>query len=373
MVAVEPVALLRLFPILFAVGCFYSDGINQRPSLDIHQSGDAVFRTATVTFTATGVDPDGDSIAYSWRAYACTAGACDQVPFQTGTSPDFAATLPMFRLDPCGVDRTCEFDTLHVTLDGRDSYGATSRPTQTLDLALVDQAPRVELRKDPRHAYVVSTPVNVYALLSDPDDLAEDLPITWTAFGPANENETASALVDPSLPPAAPSYQKIFTPNMDGLWTIRVATNDPSGMPGSTDLPIQVDADHAPCLTQWTPAATTLPNTTIPLTDPTLFQIQVVTDDLDPYPSSPNPPIGVTEFHWSIVPPNGTRQQLAGVTGNAIPLDPASYHPGDIVELRVEIQDRNHTPVNCPDGDLTCSVISDNACLQRLTWRVEVR
>ncbi|MFT3693663.1 MAG: hypothetical protein QM831_11020 [Kofleriaceae bacterium] len=363
-------------PILLALlgGCFYSEEINQRPSLDIHQTGDPVYRTATVHFNAVGVDPDGDSIAYVWRAYACTssdkAPVCDQAPFQTGASSDFAATLPSVR-----IDSPDEFDTLHITLDGHDSYGANSRPTQTLDLALVDQAPTVELRKDPRHAYVVNTPVNVYALLSDFDDPAAALPIVWSPFGPSSDHtHDGETLTDPATLPAPPNYTKVFKPTMNGLWTIRVSTQDPSGMPASADLPIQVDADHAPCLAQWAPTATTIPNTTIPLTDPTLFQIQVVTDDLDPYPSVPNDPIlGTTEFHWSIVPPGGTRQQLTSVTGNAVPLDPATYRPGDIVELRVEIQDRNHTPVNCPESDLTCSVISDNSCLQRLTWRAEVR
>jgi hypothetical protein len=102
--------------------------------------------------------------------------------------------------------------------------------------------------------------------------------------------------------------------------------------------------------------------------------VLVVTDDLDPYPSVPNDPVvGTTEFHWSIVPPGGTRQPLTGVTGNAVALDPDSYMPGDLLELRVEIQDRNHRAVSCPDTDLTCSLTTDATCSQRLTWRVEVR
>jgi hypothetical protein len=39
----------------------------------------------------------------------------------------------------------------------------------------------------------------------------------------------------------------------------------------------------------------------------------------------------------------------------------------------VEIADRNNTAITCADASPTCSVISDNSCLQRLTWRVEVR
>ena len=54
-------------------------------------------------------------------------------------------------------------------------------------------------------------------------------------------------------------------------------------------------------------------------------------------------------------------------------LDPASYQPGDIVELRVEIKDRKNTAITCADANPTCSTISDNACIQRQTWRVEVR
>jgi hypothetical protein len=161
-----------------------------------------------------------------------------------------------------------------------------------------------------------------------------------------------------------------FTPHITGDWTIEVTATDPQQLQTTQDLMVHVSADQLPCVAQWAPAATTDPGTTLPLTDPTLFQVLVVNDDLDPYPSSIT---GGTEFHWSIVPPGGSRQQLTSVTGAGVALDPDSYTPGDLVELRVEIQDRMHTPVNCPDTDLTCSVISDQTCLQRLTWRVEVR
>src|SRR5262249_40166864 len=107
---------------------------------------------------------------------------------------------------------------------------------------------------------------------------------------------------------------------------------------------------------------------------PTLFQVLVVDDDLDPYPSSPaDPVLGTTQFTWSIVPPGGSRQTLAGVTGAGVALDPASYASGDIVELRVDVQDRNHIAVNCPANQPSCSVISDPTCTQRLTWEVEIR
>ena len=167
---------------------------------------------------------------------------------------------------------------------------------------------------------------------------------------------------------------KLFTPHGVGDWTIHVTATDPLLAQATQDLTVHANADTLPCVAEWAPAATTDPGTTLPLTDPTLFQVMVVTDDLDFYPSVPNDPNhGATEFHWSIVPPGGSRQTLSSVTGNAVALDPDSYTPGDVVELRVEIEDRNHRAVSCPDTDLTCSLTPDPSCSQRLTWRVEVR
>src|SRR5207245_896758 len=148
----------------------------------------------------------------------------------------------------------------------------------------------------------------------------------------------------------------------------------PQGVQDVQHLPLHVVADHAPCLASWDPAASQQAGQTIPISDPTLFQILAVDDDLDPFPSSPaDPVLGTTTFLWSIVPPGGARQALTGLTGSGVALDPASYTPGDIVELRVEIQDRNHTVVGCPDNQLSCSTISDPTCTQRLSWEVQIR
>jgi hypothetical protein len=123
---------------------------------------------------------------------------------------------------------------------------------------------------------------------------------------------------------------------------------------------------------QWAPIAAPS-STEWPMTDPTLFQVKVVKDTLDPYPTVPGDAVrGTTAFKWSIKQPGSSSRTLLGAIGNAVSLDPANYTPGDIVELRVEIADRNKTPVNCADDQLTCSVIS-TSCIQRQTWRVVVQ
>ncbi|MEO8845400.1 MAG: hypothetical protein ABI591_24300 [Kofleriaceae bacterium] len=365
-------------------GCFYTDPINQRPSVAIHPvtMGDLYRGQQLVTLDGVADDPDGDVVAFQWRAYAChqdgTAQTCDAVEYDSGVDHEFITHVPMTL-----ADSSTPLNVVHVTLEGRDSYGATTRPSQIHDFNVTDAAPTLELRKQLEHNYVKGIAIDVYARIGDPDDVldaatdASKITVSdWLAEGPASA-DNFKLMQDIAAPmDDATHFQlgKSFTPTAIGDWTIDVTATDPSGNATQQLLPIHVDADHAPCVGQWDPTATSVPNTTIPITDPTLFQVLVVADDLDPYPSLPNDPIfGTTEFHWSIVPPGGTRQALSGVTGSGVALDPNSYTPGEIVELRVEIQDRTHTPVNCPDTDLTCSVISDPSCLQRLTWRVEVR
>jgi hypothetical protein len=357
-------------------GCFYTDPINQRPSIAIHQAmpGAAVARgDHDVEFYAVSSDPDGDTVKLSWRAYACNGTACDPVEFQSSTDTKF--DLIQIPLANAAGDT---YDTLEIRLEGSDALGATAKPSQTLDVHLGDAAPQIDMRVDPRAA-VVNAPIGIYALVTDADDPVDSsshpYAVAWTVTTPPTSQ--SYELVDKQVPGSDEAHLqlgKTFTPHAIGNWTIEVTATDPLGLETMHDLVVPVGADQLPCVAQWAPAATTDPGTTLPLTDPTLFQVLVVTDDLDPYPSVPNDPVlGTTEFHWSIVPPGGTRQTLANVTGNAVALDPDSYMPGDLVELRVEIEDRNHRAVSCPDGDLTCSLSPDPTCSQRLTWRVEVR
>jgi len=84
--------------------------------------------------------------------------------------------------------------------------------------------------------------------------------------------------------------------------------------------------------------------------------------------------LGTTKFQWSLQPPGQTGHvDIAGAVGSSFALDPAAYTPGQVLELRVQIYDRNNTTIPCVDGEQTCSVISEPTCIQRQTWRVEIR
>jgi hypothetical protein len=371
-VAAQPSFVRALAITVLVPACFYVEPINQRPSIAIvEDSSTPIHRGEMVSLESTVHDPDSDPVAVSWRIYACTdatePAGCDNAPFFTSTFSTISFKVPPNRtnehMDPVAA--------LRVILQGVDDHGATAEPDQELLIAVTDRAPTLQLRTDAPYNFVVHTPVNVYAQVADPDDDPAQLALatTFTVLGPSE----SYALTDIVLTDPTQSGRKLVADD-PGSWTVRVAVADSSGATAMQDAPIQIVPDHAPCLSSWAPLAPP-PGQTLPMADPTLFEVLVVTDDLDPYPPPLADPIrGTTAFAWSLLAPGDTTfQSLAGVIGNSVPLDPASYNTGDVLELRVEIQDRVPRLIDCAESDPTCSVISDPTCIQRLTWTVEVQ
>jgi hypothetical protein len=158
-----------------------------------------------------------------------------------------------------------------------------------------------------------------------------------------------------------------------GAWEVRVTATS-HGFANEKALMFMVAPDQPPCLAQWEPIVPP-DGAALPLIAPTVFQVPLVDDDLDPYPPVPGQPLlGSTTFLWSILLPGAaTRQRLRDATGNSVDLDPSAFIPGQIVELRVEISDRKGGVVACPDGEPVCPLSSSPGCNQRQTWRVEIR
>ena len=376
-----------LFALVLVSGCIIAEPINQRPSLSIRRTDDGTaFRGDTVSFHAVTRDPELQYVHVQWRAYLCTTAAtypegCDKKPFYTDIREDAEFIVPMKR-----ADEDVAVEQIMVFLEGQDAYGATANPIQEQAVIVSNHEPDIAMRKDSRYGYVTNVPLNIYASIGDADDGKSDVELAWKVYSPMNQPaydfEDITVPDDPDHPERV-QVGKRFTPKGIGDWEIELSATDAIARAclaaGGTDcgvtvehLTITVVADHAPCLSQWSPIAPPV-GATFPMTNPTLFQVNVVQDDLDPYPGFPNDAVlDTTKFKWSLLPPGASTRQAFGTTNHAS-LDPNNYAPGDILELRVEIADRNNTPITCADANPTCSVISDNACLQRLTWRVEVR
>jgi len=244
-----------------------------------------------------------------------------------------------------------------------------------------DRPPDLDVRKVSRHGYVIGTPVDMFAKYTDLDDVVDGHPavtVTWLVVAPTVSSDFTFVDLAPDLSdPLNPVVGKRLTPGTDpttdvGEWRVEITAMDPEAATNQQLLTVDVVADHPPCIAEVAPIVPPA-GTSLPLSEPTLFSVPVVIDDLDVYPPDPSDPIlGVTRFSWTIMQPGTSSFQPFG-TADAVDFDPAGYHPGDVVQIRVEIFDRKNTGIACDVADPTCSVISDPTCIQRQTWQVEVQ
>jgi hypothetical protein len=374
----------RLGSIAFAwlaaasAGCFYVEPINQRPALDIvPASSTSVFRGDTITLDAVANDPEKQIVAFQWRVYAChdatSSSDCDLDPVFTGIEPEATFRVPPFRADPDGPGPAVAppTESLRVLLEGRDDHGAATKSPQLLVVPVANAPPNLALRVASTHGAVVMTSIDVYAKYGDVDDTPQNVSLEWIAYSPS---QVPAPLVEVAVPPDGdPTHLqqgRRFVPSVTGNWDIRVVATDKAGGSKDDHLIVTVLPDAPPCLDAWDPAATAQP---APITEPTLFEVLRVRDDLDAFPrTSSDPDLGDPQFEWSIKVGAGPRQALANPVSSLV-FDPLAYAPGTLVELRVEIFDRKHTAINCADAAQTCSVISQPTCIQRQTWTVEAR
>jgi hypothetical protein len=367
---------------LLLTGCFYIDPINQRPSVTIRpQANGVVHRGDHVMFTADYDDPEHQPGRCTWSAVACEGE--DEAGHVVGCDDDtatfYAETLDATDTADLVVPvmtraSNLPVQAIKVKLEARDDRGAL---TQSSDVYRVDDLPpTLELRKS-AHSFVVGAPIALFAKYGDPDDGASSVDLSWTVFTPNTQpgyTLTDLAVDQDPRDPLHLTVGKTLVPQGTGEWDVKVMATDELGQTVVQHLVFTVGPDQPPCLEQVQPVVPPA-GTTLPVFAPTVFQVPLVSDDLDAYPPLfDQPQFGATTFAWSILPPGASaRQPLVGATGNSVDFDPAAFTPGDVVELRVEIFDRNHTAMPCADNLATCSVIAQPSCIQRQTWRVEVR
>jgi hypothetical protein len=344
--------------------CFYFESINQRPSIAIVRVTEtSITRASALDLRAVVRDSGGDSVALTWRAYRCgaTLADCDDQPYDDGAGVAFRTQVPVRTSAQQLVQH------VRVELEGTDSRGAVADPAQVLELDVFNAPPALEA-PIALGGKVVGASVEWRARFLDPDGDTDKVAVSWQLTGPG---VGAVRLLGGGQEPDRYRFDRAEqTAAALGHWTMMVRATDEAGATAVASSQIDIAADLPPCLT------TLAPVTAAPLLfdQARRFAVLRVSDDLDPYPPRPGEP--GPRFAWSLLAPSrgGMRVVLTGATGNAVELDPATFVPGEVLQLRVEIGDReDRAPApGCVDSSDSCS-IQQTPCTQRQTWRLEVR
>ncbi|MBK9030681.1 MAG: hypothetical protein IPL61_04970 [Myxococcales bacterium] len=356
-----------------ATGCLYLEPINERPSAEIKRIGDGlVYRGDELSFVAVIDDPDHDPVDLQWRGQACDRPVADPAhrcsAVETGTDLGFDFTVPVV-VD--GAPATLLIITLEVT----DVHGAVASPRQTLELPIANHPPTLALQRRGRELmgeFPVGVPITVSARATDVD--TDAVALTWTLF-PATTSRPEDLVFDRLPDPPSGGEEYRLVPDVAGDYLVRVVGDDGTDT-AQAEVTIAVRPDHAPCLGAVEPA--TAAGAVVIALAPRRFAVVVVADDLDVYPPPPpdDPFLGAAELAWSMRPVGAPGFTAIG-DGAAVDFDPATFAPGDRIELRVEVADRTHRwPAQAPACAVdaaACSVEPPASCTQRRTWLVEAR
>lgn len=360
-------------------GCFYTESINREPRANVQvDTPGPHYRGSRVTLSAwKSDDPDGDGLLVTWRAYACNAGrtSCDDRPFEERArmylGDLFSVMVPPQRADGQAVGA------MRIDVTVTDQHGAEHGDRVFVDVA--NRAPEPVLQVQgfaaPRGGYPRGTTVRLVAEARDPD--ADAATYTWRYF-PASGSQEADVVWE-----EVDSHIYDLAGDVAGEWMVEVEVRDALGEAATARATVFFQDDGPPCIAATDPPAQADAGYIVERgAAPRRFAVLAVADDLDVYPPPPGQladgrpsPQRTARFRWSIATPY-TGNQLQPIRGHALAgytVDPGAYAPGDTLLLRVEIQDRNEFDVSCGQEQPTCSIAGDDACLQRMTWRIDIR
>jgi hypothetical protein len=365
-------------------GCFFGGGINEEPVAEIERTASGtVFRGADVSFRANkSLDPDGDTLTVDWAARACAAGGdvCDQMTVREvggrSLGEVFTVVVPPNRNDVDGNGDSLQIEALRVEIRVEDPSGAQSTAFVVVDV--VNQAPTVTVTdqgyQPPQGGgYPIGVEIELIARGTDGDDdvLVYDWELVERPMGSVPE-------FGPITLPMADSAHRLLA-DIPGQYDIEVTVTDPLGLSDTTQKTVYVEADRPPCIRSTDPFATTDGNYIVDTGEPPKrFAVGSVEDDLDYYPAPSDTLeglLGEAEFTWFISSP-ATSYAWTEIVNHEVAdylVDPAAYDPGDILELRVEVDDRIGRDIVCDPALPTCAIGTDTECLQRVTWGVEIR
>ncbi|HEY3352360.1 MAG TPA: hypothetical protein VGQ83_03860 [Polyangia bacterium] len=370
--------LLAALPVvLLGTGCIYLDEPNFAPTIAVQPSregpyyrGDAIGVTATLADRNPG---EADKLTTTWTLTDATGAA---LPGGAWTECEPAAPS-------CFVPHRLGI-TYRMTGTAKDERGALS--TGAVDFVVENRAPIAAL--DARGVtwpedghYRLLSPIAFTPLGSTDPDADDRCALTYAfanfdarpLLSQANLEACPADDVRPGCPTPVPT--RCFTPDLPGTYRVKVTVTDSGGLTATATREVEVAPDHSPCLRQLTP--TPALRLWVSRFDPTLvLAVNVVEDDLDPFPPAATNEAGFPRFTWSLrAPGDGALVAVPDYARSYYALDQAAFSAGDEIVVRVDVADRAaHAGATCGADDAVCPPGADPlaACVQRVTWNLEV-
>jgi hypothetical protein len=325
---------------LVAMGCVYTDPINQKPVIDSMQVQQAPTRyKAPVTVTFDAYDPDGDDFVVN----ASVSGAAAVTAYyQLSFTPDAPGTYD-------------------VVISATDSWGADSGEHHILvDVPnMKPQVGKVELTAD-----AASVNTNLYPLgttfavvrpsIVDEDDLSTAM-LTYVLTKPAGSQATVDQATGK------------FRVDVAGDYDVEVQVTDSRMATGSNHAAVSVAIDRWPCVAGTSPDAST-PHLLTAIGETRRLLVTQVDDDLNPWPARVAGE--VAHFQWLIGPGDGTFRVIPNWTQAYYDLDGSGYTVGEQVQVRVIVTDADSTHVPSCDP-MIGSCPTPMGCPDWVTWNLE--
>ena len=302
-------------------------------------------------------DPDpNDALTYQW----------------TITQPDGSALLDT----NCHLEDAPTICSFTTSMPGKYHVEVTVTDAQQMDnsdsldvMIAQDQPPTASIERTSPLA--TTTPLPLFSNLTfsaaqstDPDMVNGDtLTFVWKVTQPDGADLSATTCPSPQTPATCS-----FAADKPGTYRVQVTATDSSKLSSAKSLDVAIATDQPPCIVGFSP--TTL--STIGFANQSLtFQVSNVSDDGDPYTGS-GPATGT--FIWSYrTGTNGTFMRMPNRypynSFNRWDFGPGVFVIGDVIQIRVEYQDRvGRNLISCDPNADRCELVA--GCAQWVTWTV---
>jgi hypothetical protein len=350
--------------VLGAISGCYSDPINSRPDQPEIIVPPNLPRNLPSTFTALASDPDGDRLSFEWTS---GPGMCDSTTRPVSNINYSTSYKIMLTPDPTG--KAC------VWLVVTDPYGASNFVPKTVMVNNGRPSARITVQQPDRDNFGHYDLFSTFRLSagdsSDPD--GDSLTRRWKLFFPDNYSGDGLRPCLGAPADAADLVQCLGPVAEPGMYEVELVVNDGNDDSTPVRVPLVVNDDAPPCITQTAPQDPMALLVWDPARDKS-FEVQNVKDDGDPYPAPivDVPPRGTATFNWSLRRNSGAWQALDGYDRLAsVTIAGGNFLIGDRVQVRVEVSDRivAHKRLGCDDKMDLCPA----ACPLRVTWTVDYR